>query len=681
MSLSSFGCVVTLLIRFDQTDVQKWASIFSLNTWLSILAVVSRASLASAISGCISQAKWGWFSSRVENLIAFDRFDDASKGPWGCLRLLPTIARRPHWIILGVMATIVLTPYGAFLQAALTFDTAFTVTTPHNYTKTGNEVHGAYLGRATNLRTAVGIGNVVSLLVPTATTGSTPKSAPASGISDTLGGISEENAEADYQQSVASSNIVNTKRSTIQLNTPNSTESDDDYNPDLAMEASVWNGLSTFTTRQNLSPAFNCPVGDCTWNRFISLAVCSKCNDISTDLSKSAGKTQVGERSDDWHWVNEPPNNITNQGVRVSPDVGEYDYTQYEIPSLGLSLSNYNGPNLCTGQTLCPDTYLTGRAQTNPGRTLTFQNYQTLLFSLATISVNVSWLENTTVWEDTKVTASECALYYCINAYDSNVKMGVLDETIVASWADRVPGSYQDAKSPEFQTLDKSNNHTLDYPFGKFKLSQLELRIPINDSRYPASRRSIPPFNISYGDVGTTIRFLKSFANTTEADPLLVFPLRGSPSRSPLIRALGSLLLARRSMPDAFEAAALSMTKWMRDRELSHSPVTGTVTRSSVIFRAQWTFLACPAATLLAGSVFVVMSIWDSKRKRLPAWKGSSLVTLAFGLGEGDRDEVREAVAGGNGYAIARSRKARLDGEKDSGFVLRLHDGHKGAVA
>jgi len=112
-------------------------------------------------------------------------------------------------------------------------------------------------------------------------------------------------------------------------------------------------------------------------------------------------------------------------------------------------------------------------------------------------------------------------------------------------------------------------------------------------------------------------------------------------------------------MPDAFESAALSMTKWMHDGGLTGSPVTGTVTRSAAIFRAQWMFLACPAVTLLAGSVFVVMSIWDSRRKRLPAWEGSSLVTLAFGLGEEDRDEVSEAVESGNGYVMARKREEK----------------------
>jgi len=123
----------------------------------------------------------------------------------------------------------------------------------------------------------------------------------------------------------------------------------------------------------------------------------------------------------------------------------------------------------------------------------------------------VSWLENKTFWEDMHVTASECALYYCINAYESNVKGGVLNETVVASWADRVPGSYQDARSHGFKALDKTSNHTLDYPFGQFKLSELQLSVPPSASSSPSP---IVP---------------------TPTPP----PLRGSPSRSPLIRALG----------------------------------------------------------------------------------------------------------------------------------------------
>jgi len=96
LSIVALGCVIGLLRRFDQRPIDEWPMAVSLSTIVSILASIARASLAFAIGACIAQGKWNWFAGRTDSLIAFDRFEDASKGPWGCLRLLPTVARRGY---------------------------------------------------------------------------------------------------------------------------------------------------------------------------------------------------------------------------------------------------------------------------------------------------------------------------------------------------------------------------------------------------------------------------------------------------------------------------------------------------------------------------------------------------------------------------------------------------------
>ncbi|ENH71564.1 hypothetical protein FOC1_g10007802 [Fusarium oxysporum f. sp. cubense race 1] len=58
---------------------------------------------------------------------------------------------------------------------------------------------------------------------------------------------------------------------------------------DMGMKAAMWNGFSPFTARQNLKPAFACATGNCTWANFTSIAVCSKCRDISGYVTKSSG--------------------------------------------------------------------------------------------------------------------------------------------------------------------------------------------------------------------------------------------------------------------------------------------------------------------------------------------------------------------------------------------------------
>ncbi|KAJ0152559.1 Multidrug resistance protein fnx1 [Fusarium oxysporum f. sp. albedinis] len=62
---------------------------------------------------------------------------------------------------------------------------------------------------------------------------------------------------------------------------------------DIGMKAAMWNGFSPFTARQNLKPAFACATGNCTWANFTSIAVCSKCRDISGYVTKSSGPVKL----------------------------------------------------------------------------------------------------------------------------------------------------------------------------------------------------------------------------------------------------------------------------------------------------------------------------------------------------------------------------------------------------
>lgn len=78
----------------------------------------------------------------------------------------------------------------------------------------------------------------------------------------------------------------------------------------------------------------------------------------------------------------------------------------------------------------------------NPGQTHTFQDMKTLLLAFQYLQANPSWMNNETTWEDTKVTAGECGLYFCINEYEPVLNQGVLHEETQKSWTDKVSDSY-----------------------------------------------------------------------------------------------------------------------------------------------------------------------------------------------------------------------------------------------
>lgn len=88
LSIAALVAVAVLLPLYDNKPLTKWNFFLSFNTVISILGATSRAALAFAIGSCISQGKWNWFSRRDDSIMVFDRFEEASRGPWGSVRLL-----------------------------------------------------------------------------------------------------------------------------------------------------------------------------------------------------------------------------------------------------------------------------------------------------------------------------------------------------------------------------------------------------------------------------------------------------------------------------------------------------------------------------------------------------------------------------------------------------------------
>lgn len=100
LSILSFVATVITLYRLNNTSLDSWGFFLGLNTVISILAAISRAALAFAVSSCVGQAKWNWYRRKKDSLYVFERFDQASRGPWGSFRLLGTIWLRYVSILL-----------------------------------------------------------------------------------------------------------------------------------------------------------------------------------------------------------------------------------------------------------------------------------------------------------------------------------------------------------------------------------------------------------------------------------------------------------------------------------------------------------------------------------------------------------------------------------------------------
>ena len=88
ISTGAVVSIIALLYRENKRPISAWKLAVTLNTIVATLGTLARTTLAFALSACVGQQKWNWLRRRPDSLVAWERFDEASRGPWGGTRLL-----------------------------------------------------------------------------------------------------------------------------------------------------------------------------------------------------------------------------------------------------------------------------------------------------------------------------------------------------------------------------------------------------------------------------------------------------------------------------------------------------------------------------------------------------------------------------------------------------------------
>jgi len=82
--------IATVLGLFNERALPaRWPGGVTLNAYISVFSGAAKFTLAVPLDSSLGQLKWLWFrSDRPRRLADFERFDNASKGPWGAFTLL-----------------------------------------------------------------------------------------------------------------------------------------------------------------------------------------------------------------------------------------------------------------------------------------------------------------------------------------------------------------------------------------------------------------------------------------------------------------------------------------------------------------------------------------------------------------------------------------------------------------
>jgi hypothetical protein len=141
VSVAALLTTVALLAYMQDKPLSVWFSRISLNTVVSVLAVVSRSSLMFPVTTCISQLKWAYFE-KPHSLYKMEVFDRASRGSWGSLRFLRHL---PFEIAsIGAVISVLAFVIGPFFQQLVNIRDRQVFTLSSNHTATGFGYAHAY---------------------------------------------------------------------------------------------------------------------------------------------------------------------------------------------------------------------------------------------------------------------------------------------------------------------------------------------------------------------------------------------------------------------------------------------------------------------------------------------------------------------------------------------------------
>lgn len=412
--------------------------------------------------------------------------------------------------------------------------------------------------------------------------------------------------------------------------------------PDFGIVSSIYSGFHNATPNP---VSVQCPTGNCTWPAFLSAAICSSCEDVSSELDFSTANGTDGS--------NVPIQNTLSMNA---------SYSVFSLPE--SEIKNWNGEakvedeawyNYTTHMSTRPLTLMTMKTLFKANQTLRYSDLQTMMMAFIIIKASEEWFTGKVSWELSHPVATECALYFCANAYQAKSEDGVVQENVVGSWAIQDP-----AWNKSFESLTPAEREIVASGPDLYNSivyhgrGDLILNIPQEQTmNFPA-----PKINISQSLIKSTIDYLDVFTGSTRS--LVPWPDTDAP---PVADALWS----SENLTQTFENVARSLTNQIRNT--SPDRHQGVVQDWVIHVRVDWVYMAFPVAMLTIGILYVVLIIIESTHLRLPVWKERALPTLLYGFDDETQRLLRKREGSGQGKTVKSSVRYELDEQED---CLRL---------
>ena len=390
------------------------------------------------------------------------------------------------------------------------------------------------------------------------------------------------------------------------------------------MQSSILFGLSENASAIRQQVPIACSSGNCKWTEYLSLGMCSNCVDLTDKISTV--------RNMSWPMIEVWPND--NSAAEAHIMTTHFLPNRQTIGNLDVWDQSFAGFGPLE---------MTVKNTARPSESLAFKSTATLLQAVSILRANFSG-DISQNWTSVPVTASECALYFCINVYHSEVKNGTLVEQWMEIPSTLDPASYQilPGEINKSTLVDNATNWapnaSADALFewnNWFPRSDLQILLP--QQRILGS--NITTANISQSAVDSiSVYLIDLFSNGTSG----WFDQFGCTGGA---RASGSTSNERRYAPPSMQALAstpsldttfsnlaASISANMRGTSDNQLKATGQLGTYETFIEVRWRWIALPCVCICLGTVFLSVAIWETKKGSLPIWKGSIYVVLTHGL-------------------------------------------------
>lgn len=393
----------------------------------------------------------------------------------------------------------------------------------------------------------------------------------------------------------------------------------------------------------------SCPTSKCEWPEYETLAVCSKCEDVSDslNLTYTCLNTTI-EWSTKWLGPAEVPySNGTVCGHFVNAT------TDRPVLLTGYVANGTDDPSI-TGEALLvrlvPLTNFDTREPEYGTGSIRFSDIrQPIMDALVASTPNGT----ASIFRQEAPIVNECMLSWCVQTVKSIYEMGAYNEDIVSTYFDSEKEGW-----PWPRTA-----HWISLGLEEFYLHNITLEPPDLDK----DRSNQTLFSATYTmSNATTMNIMNIFddmfpsfytAANSSAGVILRYANYGEPiTMEPLFNPWQ----APNNQSRYFEKMAKTMTDAVRST-VGSVMVPGEAYSMKSFIRISWAWLIFPFALLLLSLAFLMSTIWKtSKDNSTGIWKTSAMPTLIYGLPEDTRGKVATDSAWNGSHRDAKKVRIKL---------------------